>query len=441
LAPFERYMVADDRPGYPMTFFIRVALEGTPDRQAMDAAFADTLKRHPLLTSRLQRRGTRLCWVAAPGPRPELHWDFSDTEPPLPVGAPIDLRRGVGLRGYVHSHGGKAVVVVSFHHAACDGIGGFRFVGDLLAHYGRRTASGGKMPKLLPIETANLAYRGMFDIRLPIPITHWVALKATVREIWKVVSRPPQVLCNQDRPSAAARKARPTMPVEYLSPETYGDLCVRAGEQGATVNDVLMRDMFLAIREWNETRGGRRRGGWLRITMPTSLRGKRDSRMPAANTLGYALVTRHTDACDDPARLLAGVAADTEFIRTWSLGAMFVDMLRVAGRVPGLMWLGTRLGRRYSTLVLSNLGDPSRRFRARFPRVDGEIVAGDVTVKDMYGAPPIRPGTRAALALFSYADKLAIALHPDPRWFSPEDARQFLSMYRRRLERSAATTG
>jgi hypothetical protein len=55
----------------------------------------------------------------------------------------------------------------------------------------------------------------------------------------------------------------------------------------------------------------------------------------------------------------------------------------------------------------------------------------------MFGAPPVRPGTRAALALFSYADKLAIALHPDRRWFSADDARELLAMYRRRLEQSA----
>jgi hypothetical protein len=437
LVPFERYMVADDRPGYPMTFFIRIEVEGTPDRAAMDAAFAEALGRHSLLTARLTRRGLQRFWVPGDGPPPTLRWDFSADEPALPVGEWIDLKQSVGIRGYVHQSAGRARVVVTFHHAVCDGIGGLRFMGDLLACYGRRTAAPGQMPTLLPITQANLPYRGQFDITTPVPVPYWTVVKSTLFESWRVISRRPQVLMNANRPKAADRQLPPLMPLEELDAETYRRLIARATELGVTANDILLRDMFLCARDWNETRGGRKSRGWLRIIMPTSLRGKRDARMPATNTLGYALVTRHTDDCRDPGQLLTDIATDTEAIRTWSMGALFVEAIRVAGKVPGLIWLGARLGRRFSTLVLSNLGDPSRRFRARFPRVDGEVQAGNLIVKSIYGAPPVRPGTRAALALLSYADKLLIALHADRRWFSADDAREFLTMYRRRLEESA----
>ena len=438
LVSFERYMLADDRPSYAMTFFIRVELEGDVDRQAMDAAFNDALGRHPLLTARVTRRGLRLCWGQWDGARPQLRWDCLDAEPDLPVGQPIDVRHGVGIDGYVHTSGGKATLVVSFHHAACDGIGGFRFVGDLLAYYGRRTASeNDPAPTLLPINAENLRYRGMFDIQTPTAVSAWDVLKGTIREGWKVMSRRPLPLMNRNRPRGEARKRWATMPVAVLEPEMYRRFCERAAQLGVTANDLMLRDMFLTAHEWNNSRGGHGTRGWLRINMPTTLRGKRDSRMPAANVLGYALVTRHTDECGDPNRLLADIAADTEAIRTWSLGALFVEAIRRADRVPGLLAVGARISRRFSTLVLSNLGDPSRRFRARFPRSHGQIRAGNLTVKSMIGIPPIRPGTRAALALFSYAGKLAIALHSDPRWFSTEDAREFLALYRQRLENSA----
>lgn len=437
LVPFERYMLADDRPAYPMTFFIRVELEGTLDKQAMDAAFVDALRRHPLLTARLARRGAGLCWVPADGAPPRLRWECSATQPALPVGQPIDLKHDVGIDGFVHTSGRKLSVIVSFHHAACDGIGGFRFVGDLLAYYGRRTASKENIPTLLPINAANLPFRGMFDIQTAEAVSAWDVFKSTIREGWKVMSRRPLPLMNRNRPRGEARKKRATMPVAVLETEMYRRFCERAAELGVTANDLLLRDMFLTAHNWNESRGGHGTRGWLRINMPTTLRGKRDSRMPAANVLGYALVTRHTDECGDPSRLLMDIAADTEAIRTWSLGALFVEAIRHADRVPGLLAVGARISRRFSTLVLSNLGDPSRRFRARFPRSDGEIQAGNLTVKSMVGIPPIRPGTRSALALFNYAGKLAIALHPDPRWFSAEDAREFLSLYRRRLEESA----
>ena len=53
LIPFERYMLVDDRPGYPMSFVFVVELAGTPDRTALEAAFQAALARHPLLSARL----------------------------------------------------------------------------------------------------------------------------------------------------------------------------------------------------------------------------------------------------------------------------------------------------------------------------------------------------------------------------------------------------
>ena len=74
----------------------------------MDAAFAEALDRHPLLTARLTRRGTRRFWVPGDGPLPVLRWETSADEPPLPVGERIDLRRSAGIRGYVHRAEGRA---------------------------------------------------------------------------------------------------------------------------------------------------------------------------------------------------------------------------------------------------------------------------------------------------------------------------------------------
>lgn len=441
LVPFERYMLADDRRGYPMTFFLRVELAGTPDQKALDAAFAEALGRHPLLTSRIVRRGLRWHWVPDDGPPLQLQWHTSPTEPAWPVAEPIDLRRGAGIRAYVHAYAGRCSIVVTFHHAACDGIGAFRFIGDLLAFYGRRTAPSDSMPVLLPVRTVSLRHRGQFDLRWSEPVSRWVAFQGSVRESYKVLGRRPELLLNSRRPPADSRRAGATLPVEHLSPEIYRRFCARADELGVTANDLLLRDMFLAIREWNESQARRGSRGWLRITMPTSLRGKRDAGMPATNTLGYALVTRHAEECRDPDRLLAAIAADTQAVRKWSLGAMFVNSLSAVGRVPGLLWLGTRLGRRFSTLVLSNLGDPGRRFRARFPRCNGEIVAGNLTLKGVVGAPPIRPGTRAAVALWNYADRLSATLNYDPRWFSRQDASDFLARYMTHLKRSAGASG
>jgi hypothetical protein len=202
LITFERYMLADDRRTYPMTFFVRVEMEGAIDRQAMDAAFVDALGRHPLLTARPARCGTKLYWVPAEGASPRLRWECSPTEPALPVGQPIDLKHGLGLDGYVHTHGRNASLVISFHHAVCDGIGCLRFVGDILAYYGQRTAAPDMTPTLLPINAANLRFRGLSEIQTPAILSAWDVFKSTVREGWKVMSRrPPKPTCRDGSPA------------------------------------------------------------------------------------------------------------------------------------------------------------------------------------------------------------------------------------------------
>jgi hypothetical protein len=439
LVPFERYMLADDRSAYPMTFVVRVELAGTANREAMDAAFADALLRHPLLTARLARRGLTRRWEASGDPPPVLDWHETLASPPFSELQSIDLRKTAGIAGEIHIDEGLTRIFLLMHHAVCDGIGAMRFLGDLLALYGQRTARGDERPRLLPLDSANLAFRGQFDIRVPEPISRWEVIKGTVREVWKVVSRRPLPLRFRRRPATSASAGRLTATWEILPEELFRRYCEAASASEVTVNDLVLRDMFLTLNTWNrqqDTRGSR---GWLRVNVPTSLRGKRDSRMPATNVLGYALVTHHSNECERPSQLLSQIASETAAIRAWSLGAMFVGALQVVGRVPGALWVGARLGRRFSTAVLSNLGDPTRRFRARFPRVNNELQAGDLTLKSISGAPPVRPGTRIALALFSYADRLCVGLNADPRWCDEATAREFLDAFECQLRTSINT--
>jgi hypothetical protein len=437
LVPFERYMLADDRPAYPMTYVVSVQLNGEPNREAMDAAFADALKRHPLLTARLTRRGFSRRWISANDPSPVLLWSKALPGAEIRQGKQVDLGASVALSGEMRVASGRTELLLSFHHAACDGIGALQLVGDILAYYGLRTASPALRPRLLPVNAANLQGRGVFDVRVPGPVSRWEVIKSTVREGWKVVSRRPLSVgpCRRERVSQPT--PGPALMTTTLPESLYLQYIAQASTLGVSVNDLLLRDMFIVVDAWNRQQNDEKCRGWLRVNMPTSLRGRRDARMPAANILGYALVTHHTDECRDPARLLSEIAAETAAIRTWSMGALFVEALRIADRVPGLLYLGSRISRRFSTAVLSNVGDPVRRFRARFPRTGKEIQVGDLTLKSVSGAPPVRPGTRVALGLNSYADRLVIGMNRDPRCLDESAGRRFLHAYRSQLQQTA----
>ena len=90
-----------------------------------------------------------------------------------------------------------------------------------------------------------------------------------------------------------------------------------------------------------------------------------------------------------------------------------------------------------ATVVLSNAGDPSRRFTAKFPRQSGRIVCGNLVLEAITGVPPLRVKTRAAFSISQYDRRLAVSLRCDPHYFRLEDTATLLDIYVRRLCQSA----
>jgi hypothetical protein len=228
-------------------------------------------------------------------------------------------------------------------------------------------------------------------------------------------------------------------PKLILAGSALSDYVAAAAAKDVTVNDLLLRDMFLTMRRWNASLGATSARQWLRTTVPTSLRYRKALRMPAANMIGYAFLTHRAAECDDPAALLTSLSAEMKAVTQWGLGTFFVKAIEYADRIPGLLWTVSRLNRRFSTLVFSNLGDIARRFRARFPTEEGRVVAGNLVLRNLYGAPPVRPGTRIAIAIVSYAQQLTFVASYDRKHFTSAAATSFLEMFREQLVRTAAT--
>ena len=167
--------------------------------------------------------------------------------------------------------------------------------------------------------------------------------------------------------------------------------------QRFTVNDLLLCDLFQTLREWNIEQSSQH-DGWLRIGVPVKLSTGHDDRMSATNGVSFTFLTRNASQCaGDPQTLLAGIHAETEVYTRSRRAMMFLAGLRVMQSIPGAMplWLGAN--RCMATAVLSNLGDMSRLFGAKFPCRDGRAVSGDLILEDVFGAPPIRPHTHAAV--------------------------------------------
>ena len=441
LNPAELLMLAQDLPGLPSTFVVQLDLRGQIDRSSFEAAIPEAIDRHPLLQAFIQLgKGGLQCWTAAKNRLPPLDWAVDCVPMSCPVGEAIDLARDTGLRIWVRQGTEQARVLFQFHHACSDGTGAYRFIGDLLACYGARTDTMGTPPRLAPVRPQML--RSRTDRLLGAPFSPRTSWPAGLAESWRILVRRPAPLAPPTGRRAGCRTNDfPGFLTMSMDRAEHQFLRRAAEEVGATLNDLLLRDMFLALDDWNQQQGFRRRGRRLRIMMPTDLRDSEDCEMPAANLTSYAFLNRNARKWGSPNELLLSIRAETELSKSSRLGKKFMHILDRASRRKWLLPFILSRNVCLATVVLSNAADPSRRFTARFPRQSGRVVCGNLVLDAITGVPPLRLKTRATFSISQYNRRLAISLRCDPYYFGLEDTAMLLDTYVRRLRQSAGLSG
>ena len=278
-------------------------------------------------------------------------------------------------------------------------MGALRFVEDLLIAYAFLVQGRLARAPLPPLDNEKLRLRGDFGLTE-------AGYRRNLRDDWITARLWAGLLIRQPARLPAPREAVLEGPKGYqgfvshvMDPGQLRPLREIATRQDATLNDLLLREMFMTLRSWS-LRLGERRNPWLRLTMPTNLRRREDHQMPAANVLAFTFLSRRLRDCHDPVSLLQTIRTETAAIRRGRLGLYFIGGLGFASSVPGLVPWMLRRQRSLATVVVSNVGRvlaPSP-----LPRRDGLLQCGDTTLQRLTGVPPIRPGTRAALALVTY---------------------------------------
>lgn len=427
-------MWMDDRPSYPMTGVLEYHFRGSIDREAWEAAVAESLTRHPLLTAHLApRQWGSPCWVVPSREPTPVDWGPWSAPIRFPNGEGIDLTRENGLRVIVRQGDDRARVLTQVHHACTDALGAMRFLGDVLAAYARRVQPDGPHPDVDPLDNACLLRRGAPRRGEPRePLSLWQSWRRRVRVTAQWLSRRPAPLAIPAGNHSPCENEPPDYPsIRYhtFSRAATARLRQLAHQAGGTLNDLLLRDLFVTVADWDQRQSQRPSGKWLVIVMPTSLRRPEDAPMPAANVVSFAFLARRREACRDPISLLEGIRHDTQAIKRWSLGTLFLDGLAATRRIPGLLRLSVWGSRCFATAALTNLGDPMRSFGARFPEADGAVCAGGLRLERLIAAPPIRPKTRAVFCVTTHANRLTLSVRGDPRSLAPDQTDQLLRAY------------
>ena len=439
LVAFEHYLLADDRADYPTNFFFRLKFTGTFERAAFCSALETALARHPLLRAVVRESSrNRFEWVPADSPWPHISWGAGAGPCTCPAGPGIDLRNEVGSRIYLCERADETDMLWQFHHVCCDGLGAMQLVKDLLRAYHRKVFPDCKTEPLPPLDPQRLRMRGRFGMTpLGYLLRTHKELAGLLGAVEYFAHRPVSLASSGGVPPGDGLKTMfPATSAHTFTRSETKMLHRAAKKNGCASNDLLLRDLFLALHEWTLQHDPKSRKRVLRIMVPTNLRGPGDAAMPAADVVSMVFLDRRLHRFSSPRRLAGSVQWEMKYCTRWRLGLTLIHFIRLMRKFPGALERMLPDDRCLATAVLSNLGDPTAGIG--LPRRDGHVVSGNMTLQRIEALPPVRPMTRASFGLLWHGRRLTVALNYDARHLSASDGRELLAGFVRRISASMA---
>jgi hypothetical protein len=408
-------MLADDRPDYPRSFAIVLQLSFALEEPRLRRAVNAATKRHPLLRALVDEPGERATlWVECPEPRYAVEWQAftgGQSDHYEQVLEPFDLCSEPGVRFRVEQGDEGDVLRVDFHHACTDGIGAVQFLSDLLTVYSDESDDpGSELPPLDPSRLAHRADFGLTGWRLPI---RWLYGSVGWLGAIEFLVHRPAALGRQEATVASSGRRASGYCWRTLTVEQTTALVQVARSEGVTVNDLLMRDIFVAIQQFVERHDPDRLKEYKRIMVPTSLRVRGDELMPAADIVAMINLDRRPHRWTDEARMLRVLHWELSIVKRLRLGVIFVQIIHTLWRLFGSLRRFLPADRCQATCVASNLG-----------HVLPTIGADQVRAVEFYS--PIRPLTAAAFGIATHAGRMTVSLHYDRAALSADQGAELL---------------
>jgi len=416
-----------DRPHEPWTVQAEARAAGRLDDERLRLAVRSALARHPMARARQapwRFWQTGFTWEITEDAQVDA-LSIADCPDDAAVarvrsdlyGRPVPLATSPPLRVRLAHHPAGDVILLGVNHAASDGLGTLRLLASIVRAY---AGAPDPVPDLDPLAVRDLRAPLALD-GLPGRIRHAAALLTELQ-------RPKARIAPEragDGPGYGFHLVR-------LDAEDMPALGSRR-PPGATVNDVLLAALHLAIAEWNAEHGApcERIG----VMMPVNLRPPERRNEVVGNFSSFVSVA--TDRADRgrPAATLAAVTAQSRRVKAGGPPGALVDVL--ATPLPGplllkeVTWglLPFVLERGLDTAVLSNLG------RLGEPLSFGAD-AGDAA--EVWFSPPARMPVGLALGAVTIGRWLHLSFRYRHPLFGPGAAARFATRYIDALDRLAA---
>jgi NRPS condensation-like uncharacterized protein len=412
-----------DREDEPWSVHLEVSVEGDIDEKRLRDAVRAGMRAHPIARAQLRR------------PLPtdvRYHWEIVDEvdEVPLEVvncedDAAFEGAREV-LMGHSPSlesappfavtlahHPGGDVVMLNLSHAAGDGMSAVRLMGSFLLAY---AGEDDPLPGVDPLEVRDIAR-----------LVHSRSLRARLARSSTLVEQAGRLAESPARIAPQGASDRPGYGFALLVLDQSELETVRSHRRdGATVNDVLLAGLGVAIRRWNDRHAAA--VGPVAVMMPVNLRPAEWRNDVVGNFASYVSVRFAPRDLVDLTAAVTAARARTHEIKRDDAAGLVVDLLElptatlptaVKRRFQDLIKLtGSRL---VDTAVLSNLGRLDG-----VPRLGGS--AGEV--RRIWFSPPGRMPLGASLGAATYDDELFLCLRYRHALFDTEGAAGFATVLR-----------
>jgi NRPS condensation-like uncharacterized protein len=410
-----------DRDEEPWSVHLEIRVEGHVDAERLRHAVREAVQHHPLARARLaDSRAIDLTYhweiadeltdIDLEEVRCETDHDLIRARERLLSRSPSLDRPGPFALLLAHDPGGD-VIVLNLHHAAGDGMSALRLMGSIARAYGGEQDPVPSLDPLAVRDVAALAAPGSIKERL----TRGVA---ALDYLARGVSTP-------SRLAPQGESDQPGYGFELMScePEEVKQLVALRSDR-ATVNDVLLGGLAVAVRRWNEQHDAPT--GAIYLMMPINLRPPQWRYEILGNFASYVSVRlTAADHSTRPAAIRA--AADrTQRIKEGAIAGLIVDLFNAPTMLP------TGLKQRMQdlipltgnvvvdTAVLSNLG-----------RIEGVPHLGDAgAVRGIFFSPPGRMPLGASLGAATLDERLFVALRYRHALMDGDAAAEFLQTFR-----------
>jgi hypothetical protein len=214
-----------------------------------------------------------------------------------------------------------------------------------------------------------------------------------------------------------------------------------AQQRGQIINDMLLEKLFETLFQWCHKYGRWWDARNMCVMMPLNLREKDDADISACNIVAHAFIRRTAQQMRDINGFRMGLGNEVLNIKHNRDKILFMHLLAGAQHFyPRTLKASLFVKRSLATAILSNTGDPTRQFHVEFPRENGLIRCGNLTLEDISGVPPMRPGTRATISVFTYRRVLKICMRCDPNQFSESETGELLDLFVFNMRRDSQTS-